>query len=554
MAFIERFVQPQFDSYEDFRENFHINVPDNFNFAFDVMDVIAEEDPDRLAMIWTNEAGEEQSFTFSKMKEMSNRTANYFASLGIGKGDHVMLVLKRHYEFWYAIMALSKLGAVVIPATNLLMEKDITYRVEKGDVKAIVCTSDGVVAEEVEKSVQHSGADVTLIIAKGQRAGWHTFDDMAAHSPTFPRPAGAAATTRDDVLLLFFSSGTTGMPKMVEHDHAYPLGHIVTGSFWHNVVPGGRHLTVADTGWGKALWGKLYAQWMGETTVFTYDFDKFNPKDLLEKMEKYQITTFCAPPTIYRFLIQEDFAQYDLSSLTYATTAGEALNPEVFNRFKELTGLEIKEAFGQTETTVTLGTFLWMEPVPGSMGKPAAGYNTCIVDEEGNDVHIGTVGEIAVRFDPANKPIGLMLGYYNEPEATERALGNGLYRTGDQAWMDENGFFWYVGRTDDVIKSSGYRIGPFEVESALMEHEAVLETAITAVPDPVRGQVVKATVVLNHGWTPSEELKKALQDHVKHTTAPYKYPRIVEFVEELPKTISGKIRRVEIRERDAQKN
>ncbi|MBE5781208.1 MAG: acetyl-CoA synthetase [Clostridiales bacterium] len=549
MAFYERYVKGDYTSYEDFMERFSINVPEKFNFAYDVVDEIAAMDPDRLAMIWVNEAGEEHRFTFQDMKEQSNRCANYFASLGIGKGDRVMLILKRHYEFWFSILALHRLGAVVIPATNLLMEKDVAYRIEAADITAVVCTRDGQVADEVKKAVEHKGFDTTLVMARGEEEGWHRFDDMYDFSPEFAR----VETDNSEPMLLYFTSGTTGMPKMVQHDFTYPLGHIVTAAFWQDVIPGGVHLTVSDTGWGKAIWGKLYSQWMSDTVVFTYDYDKFTPTDLLEKMQNYHITSFCAPPTIYRFMIQEDIKAYDLSALKHCAIAGEALNPEVYNKFYELTGIKLREAFGQTETTVVLGTFKWVEPVPGSMGKPSPGYRVCIADDDGNDVHMGSVGEICVRIDDG-KPVGMFCGYYGDPERTHQQLNTGLFRTGDLAWMDEDGYFWYVGRVDDVIKSSGYRIGPFEVESALMEHPAVLETAITAVPDPIRGQVVKATVVLNRGWEPSDALVKELQNHVKKVTAPYKYPRVVEFVKELPKTISGKIRRVEIRENDSKKS
>ena len=552
MAFYERYVKGDFTSYEDFMENFSIKVPKCFNFAYDVVDEIAAMDPRRLAMIWTNEAGEERNFTFADMKEQSSRVANYLRSLGIKKGDRVMLILKRHYEFWFCILALHRIGAVAIPATNLLMEKDIAYRIQAADISAVICTRDGQVADEADAAVRHNGLHTTLILARGEMDGWHRLDDFYGFSPEYPRPVGEEAIHNEDPMLLYFTSGTTGMPKMVQHDFTYPLGHIVTAAFWQDVVPGGVHLTVSDTGWGKAVWGKLYGQWMADTTVFTYDYDKFVPTDLLQKMQDYHITSFCAPPTIYRFLIQEDLGKFDLSALQHCAIAGEALNPEVYNKFYEATGIQLREAFGQTETTVVLGTFKWVEPVPGSMGKPSPGYKVCIADEEGNDVHLGSIGEISVRLD-GGKPQGMFCGYYGDEANTHRQLHEGLFRTGDLAWMDENGYFWYVGRVDDVIKSSGYRIGPFEVESALMEHAAVLETAITAVPDPIRGQVVKATVVLNRGWEPSDALVKELQNHVKHVTAPYKYPRIIEFVEELPKTISGKIRRVEIREQDLKK-
>lgn len=554
MRYFEKYIgQTEFSDYADFKENFKVNPPKDFNFSFDVVDAIAQEDPDRLAMQWCDDKGNARRFTFKDMSVMSAKTANYFRSLGIGKGDVVMLVLKRHYEFWYSILALHKLGAVVAPATNLLMKKDIVYRTNQAKMKMVVCTNDGVVADEIDKSRPEIETVEQYVIARGERDGWDSFEaGVEAASPVFERSAGDQHTTNTDPSILFFSSGTTGMPKMVLHDFNYPLGHIVTASYWQDVVEDGLHLTVADTGWGKALWGKLYAQWMAKTAVFTYDYDKFVPSDLLKLIEKYKITSFCAPPTIYRFFIKEDLSQYDLSSLKHGSIAGEALNPEIFNRFFEATGVKLREAFGQTETTVTVGTFKMMEPVPGSMGKPAPGYDLEIIDDSNRAVPIGTIGEIAVRMPKEGEAcsVGMCIGYYRDEELTAKVFGGDWYRTGDMAWRDENGYFWYVGRADDVIKSSGYRIGPFEVESALMEHPAVLETAITAVPDEVRGNLVKATVVLAQGYTPSDELKKELQDHVKCVTAPYKYPRIVEFVEELPKTISGKIRRVEIREKD----
>ncbi|MDL2220348.1 AMP-binding protein [Eubacteriales bacterium OttesenSCG-928-N14] len=550
MQLYKDYVKGDYETYEELYENFKIDIPENFNYAYDVLDVLAEKDPDGIAMVWTNEAGDERIFTFAEMAVMSNKTANYFKSLGVKKGDMVMLVLKRHYQFWFSILALNRLGAVTIPATNLLKEKDIKYRVEAANVDMIVCTCEGDVAAECEKALADSTHNPTLVIAKQPREGWHFFDEGIADQPeTFCRPSGSEQSTNEDTMLLFFSSGTTGMPKMAKHSFTYPLGHIVTASFWQNVVEGGLHLTVADTGWGKAVWGKLYAQWMGGSAVFTYDYDRFDPDTMLRLLEQYRVTTFCAPPTIYRFFIREDLSKYDLSALTHCTIAGEALNPEVYNQWVEATGVQLAEAYGQTESTVQIGTFLDMKPVPGSMGKPAPGYDVIVVDDDDNEAPRGAMGEIAVRLSEFT-PVGMFTGYCNDDALTQKALGGSVYRTGDMAWRDENGYFWYVGRADDVIKSSGYRIGPFEVESALMEHPAVLETAITSAPDPVRGQVVKATVVLNKGYVASEELKKELQDHVKRVTAPYKYPRIVEFVEELPKTISGKIRRMEIRAKD----
>ncbi len=555
MPYCDRLVKGgPFATYEEFVQNFRIDVPEDFNFAYDVVDVLAQEEPQRRAMLWCDDKGHERTFTFADMARGSSQYAHFFRELGVRKGDKVMLVLKRHYEFWFAILALHKLGAVVVPATNLLKTKDFVYRNNAAQIKMIVCTADGDVADQVDASRAQSPTLVHTVIARGTRPGWRSLEEAAGYPAVYERPTDDQNTHNDDILLLYFTSGTSGMPKMVQHCHTYPLGHIITASYWQDVQDGGLHLTVADTGWGKAVWGKLYGQWMGGCSVFVYDYDKFVPSDLLHKIEQYRITSFCAPPTIYRYFIKEDLSKYDLSSLTHASIAGEALNPEIYYQFQKATGLKLTEAFGQTETVVSLGTFTMMEPVPGSMGKPSPLYDVCIVDEDGKEVHRGAVGEIAVRLHDGKKPLGMFHSYYGDPERTQNAVRDGLYRTGDQAWQDEAGYYWYVGRADDVIKSSGYRIGPFEVESALMEHPAVLETAITAVPDPVRGQVVKATIVLTAGYEPSDALKKELQDHVKRVTAPYKYPRVVEFVQELPKTISGKIRRVEIRERDGMKS
>jgi acetyl-CoA synthetase len=537
-----------FESYEDFRDNYRIRIPENFNYAYDVMDTLANEQPDKVAMVWTNDKGDERTFTFSQLMRKVNQTANYFQSLGVRKGDAVMIILKRHYQFWYAILALHKLGAIVVPATNLLTVKDIVYRNNSASIKMIVCTSQGDIADYVDQSSEQSPELVCKVLVGASREGWHDFDaDLEKQSEVFIRPAGAEATQNDDLMLLYFTSGTSGMPKMVVHDFLYPLGHIATGVYWHQAQPDGLHLTVADTGWGKAVWGKLYGQWFAESCVFVYDYDKFDAQQLLHIMEKHEVTTFCAPPTIYRFFIKEDLKKYNLK-LNYCTIAGEPLNPEVYNQFLEATGIKMREGFGQTETTVSIGTYPVTEPRPGSMGKPSPGYDVDIIAEDGRSCEDGEYGEIVIRTHEG-KPCGMFKGYYRDEELTNKVWHDDVYHTGDMAWRDEQGYFWYVGRADDVIKSSGYRIGPFEVESALIEHPAVLETAITGVPHPDRGAVVKATIVLAKGYEASDALAKELQDHVKKVTAPYKYPRIIEFVDELPKTISGKIRRVEIRER-----
>ncbi len=539
-----------YTSYEDFVENFKITVPDNFNFAYDVVDDYAKKAPNKTALVWCDENGAEATFTFSQLKEYSDKTANYFKSIGIKRGDPVMLILKRRYEFWFCILALHKLGAITIPATHLLTKKDIVYRNNAADIKMIVCVAEPEVIEHIEAAEESSPSLKYKALVGGEKEGWLDFvKGIDQSSPDFERPTGEEASQNDDIMLLYFTSGTTGMPKMVQHDYTYPLGHILTAKYWQNVQEDGLHLTVADTGWAKAVWGKIYGQWLAGCAVFVYDLNKFVPKEMLEVIAKYGVTSFCAPPTIYRFFIKEDLSQYDLSKLKYCAVAGEPLNPEVYNQFYKATGLKLMEGFGQTELTVTLGTYPWLEPKPGSMGKPSPGYDIDLLDDEGNSCQDGQEGQIVVRLDK-RKPIGMFNGYYRDEALTNKVWHDDIYYTGDIAWRDEDGFYWFVGRADDVIKSSGYRIGPFEVESALVEHPAVLECAITAVPDEIRGQIVKATVVLAKNYVASDSLVKELQEHVKNVTAPYKYPRIIEFVAELPKTISGKIRRVEIRETD----
>lgn len=520
-----------------------------FNFAFDCVDAIAEKAPDKRAMVWVSNTGEDRTFTFSDMKKYSAMTANYFESLGIKKGDRVMLVLKRHYQFWFSILALHKIGAIVIPATHQLVEHDFTYRYQAAGVSAIICTADGDVAHQAELAAPE---DMIKVLVGGKRDGWHDFnEEMPQCSDSYPRKADTPAG--DDPMLMLFTSGTTGYPRIAAHSYTYALGHYITARYWHNVNSDGLHFTISDTGWGKALWGKLYGQWLCEAAIFTYDFDRFQSDDILPMFKKYQITTFCAPPTMYRFFIKEDLSKYDLSSIDYATTAGEALNPEVFHRFKEATGLNIMEGFGQTETTLVIGNLVGTKPKIGSMGLPSPLYDVVLLDAEGKECAPGETGEICIRVKEEAANCGLYLGYYRDEEKTKDVWYDGYYHTGDQATRDEEGYFWYVGRIDDVIKSSGYRIGPFEIESVIMELPYVLECAITAVPDEIRGQIVKATIVLVAGKEGTDDLKKEIQDYVKHKTAPYKYPRIVEFVTELPKTISGKVRRVEIRQNDQKK-
>lgn len=543
-------AQTEFESYQDFVENFKIKVPENFNFAFDVVDEIARQTPEKIAMVWCNDKGEEALFTFADMKKYSDKAANFFMSAGIKKGDPVMLILKRRFEFWFCTLALNKIGAITIPATHLLSTKDIVYRNNAADIKMIVCVPEEEVIHHVEEAEEKSPSFKLKALIGEDREGWLNFNTgMESSSEELTRPQGEMATQNNDTMLLYFTSGTTGMPKMVNHNYIYPLGHILTAKYWQNVQDNGLHFTVADTGWAKSAWGKLYGQWLSGSAVMTYDFDKFVPKNMMEVIEKYKVTTFCAPPTIYRFLIKEDLSRFNLSALKYCVVAGEPLNPEVYKQFLEATGIKLMEGYGQTECTVALATYPWMTPKPGSMGKPSPGYRIDLVDEEGKSSEVGEEGQIVI-YTHENPPVGMFNGYYRDETLTRKVWHDDIYYTGDMAWRDEDGYFWFVGRADDVIKSSGYRIGPFEVESALMEHPAVLECAITAVPDPDRGQVVKATIILAKNYIASDALAVELQEHVKKVTAPYKYPRIVEFVTELPKTISGKIRRVQIREED----
>ena len=548
---VEKFLsRTVFTSQEDYIRNFRIRVPADFNFAYDVVDAYAAEEPDKKALLWTDDRGGEIQFTFADMKRETDCTASYFQSLGIGRGDMVMLILKRRYEFWFSILALHKLGAVAIPATHLLTRKDVVYRCNMAGIKAIVAAGEPVITGHIAAAMPESPT-TKLLISVGPEVpeGFLDFHEGIRHAAPFVRPQHV--NTNDDIMLMYFTSGTTGEPKMVAHDFTYPLGHISTGCFWHNLHEGSLHLTIADTGWAKAAWGKLYGQWLAGANIFVYDHEKFTPADILRKIGQYRITSLCAPPTIYRFLIREDLSKYDLSSLEYCTTAGEALNGAVYDTFKRLTGVRLMEGFGQTETTLTLATFPWMEPKPGSMGVPNPQYDIDLLTPDGRSAEDGEQGQIVIRTD-RGKPLGLFKEYYLNDGMMHEVWHDGVYYTGDVAWRDEDGYFWFVGRADDVIKSSGYRIGPFEVESALMTHPAVVECAITGVPDEIRGQVVKATIILGDKYRPraGEELIRELQDHVKQITAPYKYPRIIEFVDELPKTISGKIRRKAIRADD----
>ena len=512
---------------------------DKFNFAFDIVDAIADRDPEKVCMVHVSKDKTERKFTFLDIKKESNRCANYFKSLGIKKGDKVLMVLKRHYQFWFAMMALNKLGAIAIPATNQLQEHDFTYRFNSAGVKAIICTADGDTAHQAELAFKDSPTVEIKLMVNGVREGWRNFnEEYPLFSTHFDRTADSPCG--DDTLLMFFTSGTSGYPKIAVHSHKYPLGHFHTAKFWHDVSTEGLHFTISDTGWAKSMWGKLYGQWLCEAAVFVFDFDRFDASEILPMFAKYHITSFCAPPTMLRMMIKEDLSKYDFSSVRHMTTAGEALNPEVYRQFEKATGLQIHEGFGQSESTMIIGNLIGAPHKIGSMGKPAPIYKVNLVDPDGKEVPVGETGEIVIDLRDGY-PCGLFKGYYNDKEKTDEVIRDGFYHTGDTAWKDEDGYYWYVGRVDDVIKSSGYRIGPFEIESVIMELPYVLECGVSAVPDDVRGQIVKASVVLVKGTEESEELKKEIQNYVKSKTAPYKYPRIVVFKKELPKTISGKI-------------
>lgn len=543
----KKYVTGEFDE-NGVLNKFEVHVPDNFNFGYDVIDEIAKNEPDRRAMVWVNEEGEEHIFTYSDLMKKSNQTANMLLAHGVKKGDKVLSVLKRHYQFWFLTIALCKIGAVLIPATNQLMKKDYTYRFKAADVKYVVATAEGEVSGHIEEAVAEYGGITEKYIVRGDREGWISFDKEIEK---FPDTLERIPNNVNDDMLLYFTSGTTGYPKMVLHSHYYSAAHILTAKYWHNIQEDTLHLTISESGWGKCMWGKMYGQFTCAASVFVYDFNRFHSADILQKIQDYKVTSLCAPPTMFRMFIKEGIEGYDLSSLKYSTIAGEALNPEVYNRWLEYTGLKLMEGFGQTETVLVVANFPGMEPKPGSMGKPAPLFNVDIVDEDGNTLPAGETGEIVIR-TKGNFQIGMFKEYYKNPEETHNSWNNDIYHTGDTAWRDEDGYLWYVGRTDDVIKASGYRIGPFEIESVLMEHPAVLEVAVTGAKDPIRGQVVKATIVLTKAYKDrgDEALVKELQEYVKKNTAPYKYPRVVEFVEELPKTISGKIRRVEIRNKD----
>ena len=544
---LEKYAKASFSDYEDFSKNFHIQVPENFNFTFDCIDELSTMYPDKPALVWCNENGEEKTYTFSELSRLSDAAARFFLSIGIKKGDMVMLILKRRAQYWFSVLGLIKIGAVSIPATHLLTKKDIAYRNEAASIEAIISVDDEHILDTIEKAnglfpVKH------LIKIGGKRNGWVSLDDGMKENITGSDIA--RTTTNADLMMLYFTSGTTGQPKMVKHSYTYPLGHITTARYWHDLHPDSLHLSVSDTGWGKASWGKMFGQWLCEAAVFVYDHERFNAQKMLEIVSRYKLTSFCAPPTVFRFMIREDLASYDLSHLESVTTAGEALNPDIFHAFQKATGLIIREAYGQTETTPIALTSPYTPSRPGSLGKPSPAYDVLLVKENGEEAAVGEEGEICIRIQPGEVP-GIFMGYHNDPAQTNRAWSDGLYHTGDKARFDEDRYLWFIGRVDDMIKSSGYRIGPFEVESVLLEHPAVLECAITGVPDPLRGQIVKASVILSDGYAKSDALIKELQEYVKTITAPYKYPRIIDFVTELPKTISGKIQRAVIRNQTA---
>jgi acetyl-CoA synthetase len=539
-----RYVEETYDD-NNILKDYKLKYPDNFNFGYDVVDDIALNDPKRIAMVWCNPKKQERVFTFEDMKILSDKAANYFKSLGISKGDKVVVILKRHYQFWYTAVALHKLGAVMVPVTFMITAHDAEYRINAASVSAVICTGEGQAAQSVDEAMKDCPSLKIRTMVNGKRDGWDDFDTgVDKASDCFEK----VETNVKDPFLMYFSSGTSGYPKMVLHNHIYSLAHLLTAKHWHNVDPDGLHFTIADTGWGKAVWGKLYGQWLMEAGVFVFDYDKFDASEILSLIPKYKISSLCCPPTMFRFFIKEGLEKFDLSSLKHATTAGEALNPDVFEKWYEATGLKLMEGFGQTETTLTVCNLVNMQPKPGSIGKPSPQYMVDLLDSEGNICPTGVTGEICIKTDPY--PQGLMDCYYRNKDMTDCAIFNGYYHTGDTAWKDEDGYYWYVGRNDDIIKSSGYRIGPFEIESVLNRHPKVVESAVTGVPDEIRGHLVKATIVLAKGFEASDELIKELQEFVKHETAPYKYPRIIEFVEQLPKTINGKIRRAAIRQVD----
>ena len=538
-----RYVRETFDE-NGLLKHLDIDCPDDFNFGYDIVDDIAVNDPQRLAMVWEHENGECRKFTFADIKRLSDKTCNYLSSKGIGKGDFVMLVLKHSYQFWFICVALHKMGAIAVPATFMLKPHDIEYRIDAAGLKAAIVTDDDDIVESFEGASNIDKLACRFIV-NGHRDGWLDFDrEMEECSEVWER----VPTKSTDRFLMYFTSGTSGNPKMAVHDYSYPLGHILLAKHWQQVEPDGLHWTVADTGWAKNAWGKFYGQWIMEAAVFVYEYDRFEPHHIMNMIEKHKVSTFCCPPTMFRLYLNAGIEGHDLSSLKNCCIAGEPLSPDTFNTWYKATGLKLMEAFGQTESSVIVGTLKGMTPKPGSMGKPSPQFRVELLDKEGNPVRPGEEGEICVSISP--RVPGIFVEYYRDEKKTNETLRDGWHHTGDVAWKDEDGYFWYLGRNDDIIKSSGYRISPFEIESVLVEHPAVLEVAVTGVPDPIRGQLVKATIILREAYQPTDELKKELQQFTKSRTAPYKYPRVIEFVDAIPKSISGKVRRVVIRNRD----
>jgi acetyl-CoA synthetase len=541
--------------YDETYENFRIDVPEYFNFGFDVIDAWANKDRNKLAMIWVNQEGVEEKFTFWDLMRLSNQIMNIMIKYGVNKGDRVLIMLPRVPEWWTFTLALIKRGAVYCPAPTMLTSQDLKYRINIAEIKMVITNQEN--AEKIDEIVKECPSLSCKIMIDGKRQGWISYpvelDFPAPVSTKIVSLPGMKKTKSSDPLVIFFTSGTTGEPKMAVHDQSYALGHIVTARFWHDIRTNDLHFTLSDTGWAKSAWGKFYGQWIEGAAIFVYDIrSKFNPTEILPLIEKYGITTFCCPPTIYRMLILADLDKFDFTELRHCVSAGEPLNPEVIKAWKDATGLTIFEGYGQTETVLCIGTFPGMKPKFGSMGRPSPGWHIELHDDHGKQVGLHEEGKIAIKLTP--RPVGIFREYLNNDEENKKSFVNDFYYTGDKAYKDEDGFYWFIGRDDDVIKASGYRIGPFEVESALIEHPAVQEAAVVGTPDDIRGLIVKAFVILKPGIKPSEALIREIQNHVKKVTAPYKYPRAIEFVDSLPKTISGKIKRNELRDREMKKS
>ena len=522
-----------------------LEYPDNFNFGYDVVDKIADETPEKRALVWCNVEGEEHIFSFADIKKYSNQMANVFRSAGIGHGDRVILILKRHYEYWFAAVALHKLGAVMIPATHMLTVSDFVYRIKSSKAKAIVCTTQNEVPEKITAALKEADMTAKLWCVQKDADGFENLTEAMREAPEkFER----VQTLATDPMMLYFTSGTTGYPKGVIHEHSYPLAHIVTAKYWHQAEDGGLHFTVAETGWAKASWGKIYGQWLVGSAVMVYDFDNFEPKQLTAVINRYGVTSFCAPPTVYRYLVRKGIP--DMPSLKHATTAGEMLAPEVFRKFTERTGLQLCEGYGQTETTLLMANFKGYDAVEGSMGTPSPFYNIELRGKNGKPVDTYEIGEVVIVPEKAGKQPGVFAAYLDNEEQYSYVWRDGVYHTGDAAYMDENGRYWFHGRFDDIIKTGGFRVGPYEVENVLMEHPAVVECSVIGVPDALRGQSIKAVIVLGAGYEPSQELELEIKNFCNQKLAEYKWIRIIEFVTEMPKTISGKIQKTVLRNRN----